>query len=169
MSAVNTAGLTASELRYWLSYDLESGLFRWVRSASNRAPVGFTPTCTDSKGYVVIRVNNHMHRAHRLAWLYMTGEWPAEHIDHVNRVKNDNRWANLRLATLSENGANAVFPKGVSGLKGVIWDKQKERWLARIKVNQKSVHLGYFYDKYAAHEVYKKAAATAFGNYARSE
>lgn len=91
--------LTAAELAEWLSYDPVTGQFTWVQCASNRAPVGSVARCVDGKGYICIRLHGQLYRAHRLAWLAMTGTWPPDLIDHENRVPADNRWENLRLAT----------------------------------------------------------------------
>jgi hypothetical protein len=71
--------------------------------------------------------------AHQLAWLYMTGQWPNKHIDHINGIRDDNRFSNLRLATESDNSCNrAKQSNNVSGYTGVWWNSQKKRWEASI-------------------------------------
>ena len=85
------------------------------------------------------------HLAHRLAWLYVHGEWPAEEIDHLNRVRSDNRISNLRLATQAENKQNTSLRRdSTSGHKGVSWHKRDKKWVAEIKLHGKKHYLGYF-------------------------
>jgi hypothetical protein len=76
----------------------------------------------NSKGYRLIGVDGRWHKAHRLAWLYMTGSWPREQIDHINLIKNDNRFENLREATQTQNHANTRARR--RGLKGITWSPQ---------------------------------------------
>ena len=91
--------LTAARLRKMLHYDPETGVF-------TRLWTGNVTGCPDAKGYLRIAADGRSYRAHRLAVLYMTGAWPSEQIDHINQVRTDNRWSNLRPATNGENGAN---------------------------------------------------------------
>ena len=88
--------LTQSELKSLLHYDPETGLFTWIAPLSNRVQVGDVCSTVAPIGYILIGVRGQKLYAHRLAWLYMTGEWPENQIDHINCVKTDNRWANLR-------------------------------------------------------------------------
>lgn len=89
-------------------------------------------------------------------------------IDHYNGVKLDNRKANLRIATKSQNQMNTFIPKrNTSGFKGVSWDKSNNKWLASICINGKSKTLGRFTDLDKAAFVYKNAADYYFGEYAR--
>ncbi len=88
--------LTQSTLKSLLHYDPETGEFRWLTSSSNRAPMGTIPSNLSSDGYLRIRVAGKQYRAHRLAWLYVYGKFPSEHIDHINHDILDNRIENLR-------------------------------------------------------------------------
>jgi len=109
-------------------------------------------------GYVVIVFNYRLYRAHRLAWLYMTGEWPPEEIDHVNHVKNDNRWVNLQLADRITNNRNASRRKdNKSGVTGVNWHSTNERWVVYISEGGRIRHLGSFTDINVARVVRKQA------------
>lgn len=101
--------------------------------------------------------------AHKLAWLYVTGEYPSCIVDHVNMVKNDNRYANLRLASKSQNGANSRA-RGSSGIKGAYWSKQIKRWYSRIGRR----YLGTFDTPEQAHEAYVRAASQEFQEFARA-
>ena len=122
----------------------------------------------DRKGYVCARADLGYYRAHRLIWRYMTGEWPPDEIDHINRVRSDNRWCNLRLATRSQNRKNISVHKDASSeSKGVSWHKQKGKWRARIHYNGKELSLGLFDRKEDALAVYRLIVPTAFGEFGR--
>lgn len=113
--------LTQLRLKELLHYDPVTGHFTWIVANSNRAPAGTPAGRTgNSHGYCPIGIDGKRYRAHRLAWLYMTGEWPPEHIDHINGVRSDNRWHNLRAATLKENNRNMGLQRNnAAGYKGV--------------------------------------------------
>jgi hypothetical protein len=133
-----------------LDYEPETGLFRW-KVKRNGYGGGVKPgdaAGTDNgQGYVQINVNQRIWRAHRLAWLFMTGALPPKgyEIDHINGKRSDNRWANLRQATRQQNNYNMGLSKrNVSGTKGVSWIARNRKWLARLKVEGRIVHLGEF-------------------------
>lgn len=162
-------GLTADQVREILSYNPETGIFRWKVSKGRRVRVGDQAGCCYT-GYVIIRLNGWNYRAHRLAYLVMTGNWPTMALDHRNRDRLDNRWSNLRLATDSQNAANSVGMgnKNALGLKGV----RKHRdggFYASIRVNKRAIHLGRFLNPEAAHDAYKAAAERYFGEFASLE
>lgn len=101
-----------------------------------------------SKGYLRFRVNGIMYMAHRLAWMYMTGKFPEFQIDHINRLRRDNRWCNLRKATNSENQFNSFLRcDNTSGHKGVSFDRNSGKWRAYMQNNKKWKHLGLFITK----------------------
>jgi hypothetical protein len=106
--------------------------------------------------------------AHRLAWLWMIGEWPAEEIDHIDGNPLNNRWKNLRLATRGENQFNrGADYTNTSGYKGVTYHKQCRKWVARIGHKRKSYHLGLFETAKTAHAAYCEAAIRLHGEFAR--
>jgi hypothetical protein len=160
--------LTAERLRETLHYDPETGVFTQVKRTSHRVKVGDVAGCvSDNRGYRKITVFSKKYYAHRLAWLYMTGEW-AKEIDHANLNKGDNRWSNLRAATRTQNNANSPMRvNNTSGYKGVYWSKQSLKWFARIHKNGKGKHLGFFDKKEDAARVYEKACYREFGEFAR--
>jgi hypothetical protein len=91
------------------------------------------------------RIQRHAYMAHRLAWLYMTGAFPKEQIDHINLDRADNRWRNLREATQSQNRANvSAYANNTSGIKGVNWDKRAGKWRAQIYIAGRKTLLGMF-------------------------
>lgn len=156
--------LTAARAREALHYCPETGVFgrKEARRGMGVHRVGY-----DEPGkYSYIRVDRTSYLAHRLAWLITYGEWPVGDIDHINGNKQDNRIANLRLATRSQNCANTRCRSKV-GLKGVV--KIKNRYRAQITVKRKPVYLGLFDTPADAHRAYVAAANAAFGEYSRSQ
>ena len=137
--------LTAEYLRSILNYDPETGIFTRKVRTSSRAKVGDVAGSPRGDGYLLIMVCSRKYLAHRLAWLYMYGEWPKDQIDHINRNRSDNRIANLREVTNKQNLQNAgKYSHNTSGHPGVYWHKQGPKWRAQITHNYKDIHLGYF-------------------------
>lgn len=161
--------LTVERLRQVLHYDPVTGNLTWLVSTSNRAPVGSVAGCRDPRsGYVLLRIDGTLYFAHRLAWFYMTGVWPADLLDHRNLIRSDNRWENLREATYSQNFQNSGRRKdNTSGIKGVSWDAQRGLWRAQICVEGKRMVLGRFASKDSAAAAYSNAANQYFGEFAR--
>lgn len=110
--------------------------------------------------------------AHRLAWFLHYGEWPSKDLDHKNRVRTDNRIENLRECTQLENTRNRAKQPAYgdrtcrSTHKGVTWHKRRQRWMARIQVEGRRIHLGEFDSEEVAAEAYRAAAAYHFGEFA---
>lgn len=136
--------MNQSELKQILEYNPDSGEFFWKIQPATWIPIG-TKAGYSRGSYVQIRINKKLYYAHRLAVLYMTGNDPDDHIDHINGIRSDNRWCNLREATATENQRNTAISKNnSSGVVGVCWDKRKQKWLARIYANSKPQFIGYF-------------------------
>lgn len=137
--------LTQAELKSFLHYSPISGEFTWLTNTSHRVKVGRIAGTSHTAGYVAITLNRKQYLAHRLAHLYMNGCMPIYEIDHVNSVRNDNRWANLRNATHAENIRNTrMFAHNTSGARGVYLRKDTGKWQAQIKVHGKNMALGSF-------------------------
>lgn len=159
--------ITQAGARAWFDYDEETGVFRWKKMACRRFPVGRIAGTKRPNGYMKIGLGGEEMFSHRLAWLYVNGEWPPDQIDHINGIRDDNRIANLRLATNSQNHQNmSASTSNTSGHKGVIFSKQKNRWQARIKVNGHTRHLGFFSDRRDAAAAYLRAADELFAEFA---
>lgn len=155
--------LTQRRLKEVLGYNPETGLFVWRVRLCTKVKIGSVAGCFDSKGYVIITIEDKPYKAHRLAWLYMEGAFPKHFIDHINSVPSDNRWINLREATWSESNANRKSTSK-SGLKGVR-QTPSDRWLAQIRLDGKNKHLGIFATKEKAHEAYISAAKKRHGEF----
>ena len=143
-----------AELLQHISYDPETGLFSRKVSRTN-GKGGWL----HKDGYVYIYAFGKTHSAHRLAWFYMTGEWPKLDIDHINGVKHDNRFANLRDVpeTLNAQNERRVRGNNKSGYMGVLFRKDRGKWEAKIRINGKSKRLGSFTNPEDAHAAYLKA------------
>ena len=140
-----TNELTAEYLRSVLHYDPATGIFTRKVSTSTNAKVGAVAGCRGGRGYLRIQLQGRKYLAHRLAWLYVYGEWPEDQLDHINRNRSDNRRANLREVTNKQNLQNAgKRSDNTSGHPGIYWHKQRSKWVARIMHNQKHIHLGCF-------------------------
>jgi hypothetical protein len=160
------AMISADRVRQLLSYDPETGVFMW-RERGMRRQLNRPITCK-RRGYVHVTIAYKNYPAHQLAWLYVHNEWPSKEIDHINGIRDDNRIANLRLATRTENQRNiAPLSNNKSGYKGVCWHAASGKWRAIIGVAHKQIHLGVFADKEAALKARRDAANEYFGEFAR--
>lgn len=137
--------ITQKRLKELLDYDPGTGIFTWRVGRGGKAKaVSFAGTVSN-RGYLQIRIDAKRYYAHRLAWLYFHGEFPSNQLDHINRVRSDNRIANLRPATNSENQQNLSKRRdNTSGVIGVSWHKQRGKWVARIRVNGRYIYLGLY-------------------------
>lgn len=156
--------LTAERLRQLLHYDPETGIFTRLDSTTRSDLIGMAAGNISAQGHIMIYVDGKSRWAHRLAFLWMTGDWPRNQIDHINRVRHDNRWANLREATHAENNRNSRARR--NGLKGAT--ERHGKFIAQIKVNGRNKYLGIFDTEEAAHSAYCAAAKEQFGEYART-
>lgn len=156
--------LTQAEVRQILNYDPDTGVFLWKRREDvgakwNGKWAGKVAGHSSVKGHVVIMVNKQRYFAHRLAWVYATGEYPDGDIDHKNGVKNDNRLCNLRPATRTQNITNSPVRKDSStGVKGVY--RHRGKFVAQTRKNGQHYYIGAFKtleDAKAAHaDFYEK-------------
>lgn len=164
-----------SYLRERNCYDPDTGLFTWrmreligIRDHQwNGKWAGRVAGCLHYKGYISIRFDGKIHRAHRLAWLYMTGEWPDLEVDHEDTNKQNNKWKNLRLATFHQNQQNKkTSAANKSGVKGVCWSPDRNCWRAVITVKGRYINIGRFEDIEDAKRAYNQAAVRHHGEFA---
>jgi hypothetical protein len=127
-----------------IRYNAETGEFWWIRQSFNNRRDMIKPAGgLELNGYIKIVINGVTVKAHRLAFYCMTGEWPPSCVDHINGVRDDNRWCNLRLATQMENNQNVrTYKSNTSGWLGTYWNKARKKWVAQIQYNRKKYFLG---------------------------
>lgn len=136
--------LTHDRLIELLVYDPATGVFM-NRVTRGRTAAGKVVGCSNNCGYTVIRLDDELYLAQRLAWMWVYGQWPSDDIDHINGVRNDNRIENLRPATRKQNLENqALHPRNTSGHRGVSWDRRRQKWVAYVTHNRKRVQIGRF-------------------------
>lgn len=156
--------LTHDRLLQLLDYESDTGLFRWkTRSAICLTP-GDVAGRKSNNGYVQVKVDYVAHLAHRLAWFYVHGVWPAGQIDHINGHKSENRMSNLRDVDASVNQLNWHVPpaNGTTGLTGVYCKRGK--FGARIRVDGRLFYLGMYGTAPEAHAKYQAVRACVIAN-----
>lgn len=165
------SSITVETVKKYLSYDPTCGTFVWLTCEGNRknnSRAGMVAGSVKAKsGYNYIWIEGRHYLAHRLAWLYVYGEWPSEHVDHKDGDKLNNRISNLRLASNSQNKSNGkLYKHSTSGFKGV--SKVGKRWKAQIVHGYKLIYLGCHDTKEQAHNAYINKAKELQGEFARS-
>ena len=149
--------ITAEQLREILDYSAETGVFIWRIRPSKSVKAGNIAGNINKFGYSTLGIWGKIYKAHRLAWLYIRGTWPVGLIDHINGIKADNRFENLRDVGAEGNSQNIRKPnrRNKSGFMGVIWYQNK--WRASMSVNGKSKWLGDYSTPEEAHQAYLNA------------
>lgn len=160
--------ITQNKLKRLLHYNQDTGIFTRKVATCNTVKVGDIAGHKRMDGYVVISLGNNSYFAHRLAVLYMENKLYPHHVDHINGIKDDNRWCNLREATSSQNAANTGVRKdNTSGFRGVSWDEKRKKWKTRINVDGKEIHLGRYKFLIQAANAYVLASIKYYGEFAR--
>ncbi len=147
--------LTQKHLEELLHYDPVTGYFTWLVNQGS-ARINQRAGTLDTYGYIQIQIDGTLYLAHRLAFLYVKAIWPKEELDHKNRIKSDNTFDNLRIASREINTRNRnIFKNNTSGCTGVY--RFRNKWNARININKKPIYLGSFDNKKEAIKVRKTA------------
>ena len=151
--------ITQIELQSIINYNENTGLFIWSVDRSKGTKAGALAG-TLVKGYILISIKKKKYSAHRLAWLYMYGEFPKDQLDHINHDRADNRIDNLREVSNHDNRKNmGLDSRNTSGTTGVFWRKDRNRWSARIGVDGEFLSLGSFVKYSDAVDARKNAEA----------
>ena len=140
--------ITQDILKARLHYNPESGVFTWLDNRSGRVNIGDIcgwDVLLQNKEYRSIQVLNKTYLAHRLAWLYVHGEFPPNDIDHINGNGRDNSINNIRVVTHQENMLNKKrYKSNKSGCSGVLYIKSRDKFAVQISIDKKQRFLGYF-------------------------
>lgn len=135
--------LTCKQLTQMFTYDPRTGEVFWAVNWGRKCPIGTRLGGVNDKGYVEAQIKGRRYSVHRVAWICMTGQAPPHEIDHINRDRADNRWANLRAVTTAQNAFNrSKYRTNTSGHPGV--HTAGGRWRACISIGNKHKHLGTF-------------------------
>ena len=161
--------ITAAEVRELLDYDAETGAFRWkprrglsYSNSWNGQYAGRPAGSMDSAGYQLIKIHARLYKAHRVAWLFVYGEWPEMEIDHIDCDRANNAIANLRVVTSRQNQLNRPSKISKSGFRGV-W-RHNKRWRSRICARGRIIDLGLFDTPEEARAAYEAAAVAHHGD-----
>jgi hypothetical protein len=159
------ARLSQADLMAQYCYDPDSGKFSHRVRKNNRTKAGDPAGHLEHSGYFSIGIGNEIFQAHRLAWLYVFGEFPRGYIDHINGDRGDNRLMNLRVASRSQNGMNQrVHRDNRTGFKGV--SKKRNKYCAQIKCDGRMKHIGIYSTPEEASAAYQQYAAAKWGVFA---
>lgn len=177
--------LSIEKIRELLDYDPEAGVLIWrerlPRKGLERIDIGWNKRFAgkiagknDKAGYIRIKIavgirESYAFASHRIAWAHYFGEWPNGNIDHINRVRSDNRISNLRVLSQDLNMMNTrMRVNNKSGIKGVAWRKQNRKWVAYISVRGNRIYLGTFDDRESAAAARQEAEQANFSEFLRT-
>jgi hypothetical protein len=152
-------------LRQRFSYYPLTGILTYKDSSKGHGSAGWI----NGSGYWVVGINYEKFLVHRVIWKLVTGKDPKAEIDHADNDRQNNRWRNLREATESENLHNMKTPRhNTSGYKGVTWDKNRSKWMAKIQVSGRTTNLGRYSNRKEAHAAYMAGAVKYYGEFAHA-
>jgi hypothetical protein len=155
--------ISVDRLREMLEYDGERLIWKVTRpgTAAKGRQAGFLVVFPHGLKYMRLKIDGRLHQAHRVIWALVYGSWPVNHIDHIDGNGLNNRIENLRDVDAAGNAKNRKrYDRNTSGVSGVTWSKNRSRWVARIRVNGRLIHLGSFTDLSDASNARSKAEAS---------
>lgn len=158
----------AEKLQECFDYNPETGQLFWKFVESNRVYVGKEAAkISGPYGYKTVTLKGKSYRAHRLIWALVTGEWPKDFIDHIDRDRSNNKFTNLRVCTQKQNNINKTPSKNFSSpYLGVCKPRGRKLWLAQLQQDGRCRFLGYFSSEVDAAKAYDLAAKEVFGGFA---
>lgn len=153
--------ITQAEIKERLNYNPKTGIFIWIKPnpmAKKMKAGDVAGTKSKRDGYIRIKFNGKSYLAQRLAFLWMEGRFPKHQMDHDDRDRSNNKWDNLGELTLGKNLRNkSLYKNNSSGTNGIYFEEKSGKWRARIRVNNKMIHLGRFIEKDNAIKARKEA------------
>jgi len=160
--------ISQDELKRRVSYSPETGVFIWRVKPRRALPPGTRAGCVGRKALRYIQLDGVSYAEHRLAFIWMTGTAPPL-VDHINRDPGDNRWHNLRAATVSQNGFNRKRnDRSTTGVKNV-YPMPSGRYKVVVTANHKQHYGGLYRDIQSAREAAATLRKDLHGEYARAE
>lgn len=161
--------ISHEDLKELLDYDPLTGIFKRKKSKFSNL-IGKPAGTLNSIGYMVLVLGGrkgHSYLLHRLAWFYVTGEWPKNQIDHVNRIRSDNRFENLRECSGSENSWNkGAQSNSKTGVRGISWVKARKKWVVKLNKGREVVYVDFFEDFKQAKEAWEIKSKEIYGEFA---
>lgn len=157
-----------SRLDEFFQYDGTTGDLTWKKS-KGCVRAGTIVKTTNADGYITVHFDGVSFLAHRIIWKMVTGCDPADEIDHINNIRRDNSWSNLRECDRCQNTSNSRTPiTNSSGVKGVHYHIGHNKWHAKIRHKRSEIHLGYFDTIEEASAAIEKSRAELHGEFARA-
>lgn len=138
--------LNQSELKEYLDYDPNTGHLTWIKKPNKGTVLYSRAGSLTSSGYRKVKLFGKQYLEHRLIWCWVYGNYPSQHLDHINHIRDDNRISNLREVTISENARNRQTKNSKTGEQGIWYCKRRQRFIAEIVLNGKKVYQGSFID-----------------------
>jgi hypothetical protein len=159
--------LTQEKLKELIHYDPKTGVFTWLQNRSDKVKDGHPAGCkASSRGYKRICIDYQNYQAHRVAFLYMTGKWPTNMVDHIDGNPSNNKWSNLRQADARQNAQNKAMQRNnKSGHIGIWKPNGRNQWVVQVC----GKHIASCPTMEEAKAAYHKAATDQFGEFYRQK
>jgi hypothetical protein len=138
--------LSNTELRQLLDYDPNTGHLTWIKKINKGTVLKSRAGTKQADGYRSVKLYGRKYLEHRLIWCWVHGDYPSQHLDHINHIRDDNRIINLREVTISENARNRLTRNSRTGEKGIWYCRRRKRYIAEIVLNGKKIYQASFED-----------------------
>lgn len=137
--------VSIDKLKEFIEYNPDDGSLTWIKRKANCVHIGDAVGYITSQGYREFEFDNRCLRANRVAVALMSGFWPIGEVDHINRIRHDDRWCNLRVVgDLVQSRNHSLSTRNKTGVNGVTFNKKLCKYQAYIRADYKLHHLGFF-------------------------